>query len=186
MEPTVAQLEREGVTVQKSDPNENEALAKKWNVHDCPCFIAIRNGKEIARHVGTCSINELRNLVDQCHPAKAQVSKPEPIKPARGPEGWRMRLFYPPGSTLGESLKVKLSAMKAIAAKYGFDAGSTDSALFKPWRGQLSAKEVTLVLVHPDERIVYQESKHIPTDPIELRETLRNAARQSWKGAYQQ
>lgn len=100
----------------------------------------------------------------------------------RGPDGWRLRLYYPRGNAHGAKLAKQLGAMKAIAAKYGFAAVTTDQESFKAWGDRLSADAVTLVLIHPDERIVYQESKNIPTDPIELREDLRDAARESWKG----
>lgn len=104
-------------------------------------------------------------------------------KSVRGPEGWRLRLFYPLGSSQGEALKKKISAMKAICVKYGFDANTTDGEVFEYWKDQVSANNVTLVLVHPDNRVVYKESQHIPTDPIELREALRAAALNSWKGS---
>lgn len=120
--------------------------------------------------------------------AKVAATKPapyrvDPDKPARGPDGWRLRLFYPPGSARGEAIRAKLSGMNAIATKYGFDSATTNEKMFSYWREQLRADEVTLVLVHPDNRIVYQATRDIPTDPIVLREELRDAARESWKAA---
>lgn len=189
MEPTVAKLEGEGVSVEKIDPRKDKAAASKWNVTATPCFIATRNGKEFGRHVGACSIDELRRLVGK-PAAKAEVTKPvaedakpEPPKLATGPKGWRLRLFYPHGSTRGEALKAQITRMKMIADKYGFAASTTDEKLFKPWSKQLSADEVTLVLVAPNDDIVYQESANIPSDPIAVREALRESARASWKAA---
>lgn len=112
---------------------------------------------------------------------KPEPYKIDPVTTARGADGWRLRLFYPVGSARGEKLRKQICEMKAIATKYGFDASTTDEKMFSYWKKVISRDEVTLVLVHPDNRIVYRASQSIPTDPIVLREALREAARKSWE-----
>ncbi len=188
MLPIVKQLEDEGVRVTRINVDVDPEMAAQYGADQAiPLFVAMRDGKEIGRINRLCTLAELEALVGR-KPSHAKVVKdpnppdPDPVpqpsdKPAVGAHGWRLRLFYPKGNTVGEALAKGLCDNKTIRKWYGVEAATTDSTLFNSWRKLLPADKLTVVLAHPDGRIVYQ-SHNPPTDVGELHEVLRTAVRE--------
>ena len=68
MEATVHQLEEAGYPVQKIDLDQNRKLAAKHRVQSIPCFVLTRDGEEIDRLEGPCTINELKRMFEKARP----------------------------------------------------------------------------------------------------------------------
>jgi thioredoxin 1 len=66
MSPIVAQLDAEddGLIVQDVDIEDNPQLRADYFVRAVPTFVVIKDGKEVARRVGSATLSELRELVD--------------------------------------------------------------------------------------------------------------------------
>lgn len=191
--PIVKQLEASGVAIEHLDPlskDKNEAAAaKQWRAPDCPTYIAVRDGREVGRIVGKTSLSALKQLLSRRAPDhdEQSVCLADIVVPAAtdgiasGPGGWRLRLFYPPDSREGAAAKAMIEGMPAIVAKYGFEAATTDSPMFRSWQSaKLPSDQITLLLVKADDRVVYFEHK-IAKQAVELREAIRAAARGSWE-----
>ncbi len=62
VEPVVAELKAQGVPIQHVDVDQQPAWTKQAKVSSLPCFIAVANGHEVGRLVGTASRSELSGL----------------------------------------------------------------------------------------------------------------------------
>lgn len=69
MRPTVDRLEAEGVRVRRIDGTRQPQLVSQMRVEAYPTFIAVVDGREVQRHVGSTSYDELRRLVTVAKPA---------------------------------------------------------------------------------------------------------------------
>ena len=47
------------------DVDNNENLARTYNIYSIPCLILFENGKETKRNVGLVGIDELKNIVGE-------------------------------------------------------------------------------------------------------------------------
>ena len=47
------------------DVDQNEELARNYNIYSIPCLILFENGKEVKRNVGLVSIYEIKNIVGE-------------------------------------------------------------------------------------------------------------------------
>jgi thiol-disulfide isomerase/thioredoxin len=63
MSAIVSRLERQGFPIRKVDIDEQEALARQYNVRSIPCFVLIANGREVNRITGATDEKELRRLL---------------------------------------------------------------------------------------------------------------------------
>lgn len=101
----------------------------------------------------------------------------EPEHPNVGADGWRLRLFYPPGNQQGAKLAEALGRMTNVAAKYGFEADTTDSERFtKSWKPfGYPRDKVTIVLVRDNNDIAYYQHE-FPADVKQMRDDIRAAA----------
>lgn len=180
MQPIIKQLEGEGVKISRINVDNDPEMAKQYGADKAiPIFIATRRGRELGRIEGLTTLAKLEALVGLA-PSRAKAEpepeKPRPSdKPAVGTNGWRLRLFYPNGDAIGEKLAKDLSEDKVLRVRYGFEYATTDSVIFSCWK-KLPANQLTVLLVHPDGRIIYQSHKP-PTDAAELHDVLRTAAR---------
>ena len=52
MEPTIERLESVGFQVRQIDVDENRQLAQRFRVSGLPCFVVLKNGREVDRIVG--------------------------------------------------------------------------------------------------------------------------------------
>jgi thioredoxin len=68
MSPIIADLEKnynDRALIEKLDVQANTAIQKVYNVESIPGFILFKDGKEVWKHTGTISYNELSNLLDE-------------------------------------------------------------------------------------------------------------------------
>jgi thioredoxin 1 len=58
-----------GIKVAKVNVDDNEALSEKFKISAIPCVVIIKDGKEVARHVGVLKKDDLAAFVKK-HTAK--------------------------------------------------------------------------------------------------------------------
>lgn len=70
MRPIVAELKAEGYPIQKHIVPQDapDAVCKKYNVTTIPCFVVVKDGRELGRKVGRCTKEDLRALFPQQQP----------------------------------------------------------------------------------------------------------------------
>jgi thiol-disulfide isomerase/thioredoxin len=68
MEPTVAQLSASGFPIRKVNVDAERELAQQFGIRSIPCFVLVKNGKEVGRIVGPASAGELQRLFDRAPP----------------------------------------------------------------------------------------------------------------------
>lgn len=87
MSPIVERLQAEGVRVQKIDYDQSPELVARYGVKGIPCYIVVDGERELARHVGSTSYEQLRRLYPQASaPRPAPRHVPQPNTPHRA---WR-------------------------------------------------------------------------------------------------
>ncbi len=57
--------ETTSVKVCSIDTDQNENLARNYNIYSIPCIILFENGKEVKRNVGLLSLDELKEFVGE-------------------------------------------------------------------------------------------------------------------------
>ncbi len=88
MEPTMAQLSASGYPVRKVNVDQERDLARQFHVSNIPCFVLVKNGKELGRVVGPASAGELQGLFAKAGPdnfpfAEESVRGQSPEEPLR-------------------------------------------------------------------------------------------------------
>ena len=69
MEPTIARLEQAGYPVRRVDVEAQPDLARRFGIGPIPCFVLVRDGREVQRIVGGTSYEQLVQLFQQAGPA---------------------------------------------------------------------------------------------------------------------
>ena len=66
MAPIVKQLDEEddNLIVQDVDIEANPQVRADYHIRSIPAFVLLKDRQEIARHVGSCSLSELKEFVD--------------------------------------------------------------------------------------------------------------------------
>ena len=64
MAPVMQRLVEEGYPVQRIDVDRYRRLAEQWNVGSIPCYILVRDGKEVERLVGAASFDRLVTMFE--------------------------------------------------------------------------------------------------------------------------
>jgi hypothetical protein len=62
MEPTIQRLHQDGYPVRQIDVDQNPDLARRFGVGPIPCFVMLRDGREVGRIEGTASYEQLVQL----------------------------------------------------------------------------------------------------------------------------
>jgi thiol-disulfide isomerase/thioredoxin len=62
MAPTVQRLQQDGYAVRQIDVDQNPDLARRFGVGSVPCFVMVRDGREVGRLEGTASYEQLVQL----------------------------------------------------------------------------------------------------------------------------
>ena len=57
--------ETTSVKVCSVDTDQNENLARNYNIYSIPCIILFENGSEVKRNVGLLSLDELKEFVGE-------------------------------------------------------------------------------------------------------------------------
>lgn len=57
--------ETTSVKVCSIDTDQNENLARNYNIYSIPCIILFENGSEVKRNVGLLSLDELKEFVGE-------------------------------------------------------------------------------------------------------------------------
>ena len=57
--------DKSSVKILSIDVDQNENLARKYNIYSIPCLILFENGTEIKRSTGLISLDELENFVGE-------------------------------------------------------------------------------------------------------------------------
>ncbi len=57
--------ETTSVKVCSVDTDQNENLARNYNIYSIPCLILFENGKEVKRNIGLLSLEELKDFVGE-------------------------------------------------------------------------------------------------------------------------
>lgn len=65
MEPVVRQLHDAGYPVQRVNVDRNPDLAQRFNIGPIPCFVLLRDGREVQRSVGATSYEQLVQMFQQ-------------------------------------------------------------------------------------------------------------------------
>ena len=53
------------VKVCSIDTDQNENLARNYNIYSIPCLILFENGREVKRNIGLLSLDELKEFVGE-------------------------------------------------------------------------------------------------------------------------
>jgi hypothetical protein len=106
--------------------------------------------------------------------------EPEHEAPVFAANGWRVRLFFPPGNSYtGQDLKEAFHRdhwLRDFGQEFGYQEVATDSYLYTPWEKKVPADEVSLVVVAANNQIVYQATgNEIPAYLADLRIALGTA-----------
>ncbi len=70
MSPLIRKLVREGHAIQTIDVDKDAELARKFKVESIPCFIRIKEGREVDRILGSVDEHKLRSLLTDRRSAK--------------------------------------------------------------------------------------------------------------------
>lgn len=74
--PIVKKLEREGQSIRTVDIDQDQALTQKYNVNAMPTFVLVVDGREVERHVGGMTEQQLRGWL-----AKIPKEAETPVSP---------------------------------------------------------------------------------------------------------
>ncbi len=74
MEPTVAQLQREGVSIRRVDVQQNPSLAQQHGVSGIPCFLTLVAGQPFERLEGAASARQLTAMYERAQDADRKHS----------------------------------------------------------------------------------------------------------------
>ncbi len=90
MEPTIQRLQEAGFPVRRVNVNQSPDLAQHFSVGPIPCFVLVKDGREIERVVGATSYDRLVQMFHQASqetagPASAAVRGQSPDQPVRAP-----------------------------------------------------------------------------------------------------
>jgi thioredoxin 1 len=193
MEPTVKKAEARGIKVQRINVDQDPGAAEKWHIDGTPTYILLKNGVEVDRF-GPCSeavfmaklglgpVQSLLNkpvIIEQPLPPVPTDDVAPPIKAVVADNGWRLRVFYPPGR--GQEildLFVTNPEFAEFGHRYGYDAYATNDIRFEAWRKEgYPTDEITIVLVDPKDRVVFRANG--ATSPSALIASLEDAASRS-------
>ena len=65
MKSTIEQFqEKTKVTVQKVNVDTENKIAQEYGVRSIPCFIVLKDGEQVARKLGTQTLEQLKKLVE--------------------------------------------------------------------------------------------------------------------------
>jgi thiol-disulfide isomerase/thioredoxin len=95
MAPTVQRLHQDGYSVRPIDVDQNPDLARRFGVGPIPCFVMVRDGREVGRIEGTASYEQLVQLFrkaadpdqgphDPGFRAQSPDPMPRPLAPTAG------------------------------------------------------------------------------------------------------
>ncbi len=125
MEPTLQRLEEAGYPVRRVNVEQSPELASRFAVGSIPCFVLVRDGREVQRTVGATSYDRLVQLFQQAGHGRSQPSEvnvrgqspdqptlPTP-QPARHPQAPNSDSRLPAGRTVNESHGSSLSPFPA-------------------------------------------------------------------------
>jgi thioredoxin 1 len=62
-EPAIEQLKKVGVQVVKVNTDYDVSLTEQYNIKSVPTVIILENNKEVKRHSGALSFDQLKNLI---------------------------------------------------------------------------------------------------------------------------
>ena len=67
MKPTVEEFAKSHpeITVKSINIDEEEDLASEYGVSGIPCFVLLKDGKEVAREVGAMPLKKLEKMVEK-------------------------------------------------------------------------------------------------------------------------
>ncbi|MFN2110422.1 MAG: thioredoxin family protein, partial [Anaerolineae bacterium] len=65
MEPTMQRLAQAGYPVRRVDVEADRDLARRFNIGPIPCFVLLKDGREVQRIVGATSYEQLAQLFQQ-------------------------------------------------------------------------------------------------------------------------
>lgn len=161
VEPVIKSLQVRGFRVQRINANEDPAKAAQLKIKGTPTIIIYKDGKEIDRIEGYISEPELLLRINNAQlkffmsPPAATVEKKD-TGLAVGANGWRLRVFYPPGEGEGITrLFTETPEFSAFAQNYGYTAFATDDPRFEVWRqAGYPTNKITVVLVNAKDRVV--------------------------------
>ncbi|MFO7905891.1 MAG: trypsin-like peptidase domain-containing protein [Planctomycetota bacterium] len=68
MEPTLERLEEAGYPVRRVNVDQNPDLARRFNIGSIPCFVLVKNGRELQRIVGATSYDRLVRMYEEGEP----------------------------------------------------------------------------------------------------------------------
>ncbi|MBQ9019109.1 MAG: thioredoxin [Bacilli bacterium] len=57
--------QNDNIKIVSIDVDNNQDLAKEYNVFSIPCLVVVKDGKEIKRNVGLISKNEIEELIGE-------------------------------------------------------------------------------------------------------------------------
>lgn len=106
MGPIVDRLHRQGYPVRKVDIDQNQELARKYNITSIPAFVLIVDGKVVERSVGSQSEQRLLQML-------AKIPKPKPEFDKRRPDEVLLVSSgqKPPAAGMGPNWKPALPAV---------------------------------------------------------------------------
>jgi len=101
MEPTVDRLEQDGYPIRRVDVDANPELVRRFGIGPIPCFVLIRDGRELQRVVGAASYEQLVGLFRQAGyaPGTTDLGGQEPAGGAASPNTPWPRDTQDPAST---------------------------------------------------------------------------------------
>ena len=87
LEPTVAKLQKEGLSIQSIDTDDRADLAKQFGIQTVPTFALVIDGAVTTRKTGALTEDELRQWARRIAPTAPGVSKPPvPVKTTEPPK----------------------------------------------------------------------------------------------------
>lgn len=181
VEPVIKGIQLKGFKVQRINANQEPSKAASLKIKGTPTIIIYKDGREIERIEGYISEPELLAKIAN---AQLKFLLSIPVEPPKveddftttGDNGWRLRVFYPPGG--GDSITslfVSNPEFSAFGQQYGYLAYPTDDPRFEPWRKLGYATDrVTVVLVNAKNKVVLKTSD--VSDSNKLMNNLAEAA----------
>lgn len=124
MEPTVERLEEAGYPVRRVDVDQNPELARRFHVGPIPCFVLVKNGRELQRIVGPTSYARLVRMYQEGDGGNnAARGKTQPEELSDGPRNPAERTTRP-----GELSGADFATMPARSAASGSPKPQGDAA----------------------------------------------------------
>ncbi len=98
MMPYVSQLVQKGYRISKVNTDQFPDWAQRFNITKIPCFVVIVDGKEVARHTGTTTRQNLESMIVSAggspvmtHPEPANSGREVLVQQQSAPSAWRGR-----------------------------------------------------------------------------------------------